>query len=181
MSNGIKTTVAFIFGAAVGAGVAWKIVTTKYESIMQEEIDSVKEAFARKYEKEAEVIEDDPAIVKEELEEIASIYKTESTNIKKEGGSESMNNKIKIVDPDEFGEDEDYDVISLTCFEDGVVTDDQLDIIEDVDDLLGCNPLEHFGEYEDDSVFVKNDKLRCYYEVLRDYREYSDLNPPVDE
>ena len=34
---------------------------------------------------------------------------------------------------------------------------------------------DHFGEYEDDSVFVRNNRLKCDYEILRDEGEYSDL------
>ena len=37
----------------------------------------------------------------------------------------------------------------------------------------------HFGEYEDDTVYVVNDRLKCYYEICRDYGNYSDHK--VDE
>ena len=36
----------FAVGAAIGSAVTWKVVKTKYEKIAQEEIESVKEAFA---------------------------------------------------------------------------------------------------------------------------------------
>lgn len=36
----------FTAGAAIGSAVTWKVIKTKYERIAQEEIDSVKEAYA---------------------------------------------------------------------------------------------------------------------------------------
>lgn len=41
--------------------------------------------------------------------------------------------------------------------------------------LLGIDSLNHFGEYEDDSVFVRNDARKCDYEILLDQRTYSEV------
>lgn len=80
-----------------------------------------------------------------------------------------------IITPEEFGEKEDYDTISLTLYSDGVVADDADKPIDDIDDVIGKGSLDHFGEYEDDSIFVRNDKLKCDYEVLIDEREYAQI------
>ena len=40
----------FAAGAAIGSAVTWKVVKTKYDRLIQEEIDSVKEAFADRIE-----------------------------------------------------------------------------------------------------------------------------------
>ena len=45
---------------------------------------------------------------------------------------------------------------------------------EDVDGTVGDDYADHFGEYEDDSVFVRNDLTRCEYEILADTRKYTD-------
>lgn len=37
----------FVTGAGVGSAVAYKLLKTKYDKLIQEEIDSVKEAFSR--------------------------------------------------------------------------------------------------------------------------------------
>ena len=47
--------------------------------------------------------------------------------------------------------------------------------IKDVDSVVGAESLTHFGEYEDDSVFVRNDRLKCDYEILMDTRTYSEI------
>lgn len=54
-----------------------------------------------------------------------------------------------------------------------------------MDDIVGTESLTHFGEYEDDSVFVRNDKVKCDFEILPDQRNFSDVragNPhPMEE
>lgn len=49
MNDNLKALLAFLGGAAVGSVATYFIVKTKYEQIAQEEIDSVKEVYAKKY------------------------------------------------------------------------------------------------------------------------------------
>ena len=79
-----------------------------------------------------------------------------------------------VIPPEEFGET-DYEIISLTYYADGILADDMDDIVDDVDDIVGADSLTHFGEYEEDSVFVRNDLREVDYEILRDPRKYSDV------
>ena len=51
--------------------------------------------------------------------------------------------------------------------ENGVIIDEPKDIVGDA--------LNHFGEYEEDSVFVRSDPKRCDYEILRDLRSYAEF------
>lgn len=55
--------------------------------------------------------------------------------------------------------------------------------VDDVEEIVG-DGLEHFGEYEEDSVFVRNDAKRCDYEILKDLRNFSDVKrkefPPAE-
>ena len=83
-------------------------------------------------------------------------------------------NKPRVIPPEEFGE-EDYAVISLNYYADGVLADDWDKVIEDVENTVGEDFANHFGEYEDDSVFVRNDELEKDYEILLDMRNYSDV------
>ena len=74
-----------------------------------------------------------------------------------------------------FVDDEEYEQISLTYYADGVLADENDEVIEDVEDAVGIDSLNHFGEYEDDSVFVRNDARKCDYEILLDQRTYSEV------
>ena len=67
------------------------------------------------------------------------------------------------------------DRISLTYYADGVLADENDEVIEDVEDAVGIDSLNRFGEYEDDSVFVRNDARKCDYEILLDQRTYSEV------
>ena len=49
-----------------------------------------------------------------------------------------------------------------------------MDIVDDIEETVGIDSLTHFGEYEDDSVFVRNDERKCDYEILLDDRDYED-------
>ena len=48
MNNALSKILIFAAGAAIGSAATWYFVKTKYERIANEEIESVKEAFAPK-------------------------------------------------------------------------------------------------------------------------------------
>lgn len=184
MNNSITFWTAFFSGAVVGAVVTWRYAREKYERIAQEEIDSVKETFARmENERKGDmavktVAESDKDSEKSSITEYAAI-------LQRNGYADYMGGKsnedkepvetIYVIPPEEFGEDEDYERISLTYYSDSVLADENEEMLEDVEDAVGFDSLNHFGEYEDDSVYVKNDIRKCYYEILLDERNYSDV------
>ena len=86
-----------------------------------------------------------------------------------------MEVKPYVISPEEFGEFEDYERISLSYYADQVLADEDDEKVDDVDNVVGLESLTHFGEFEDDSVFVRNDRLKCDYEILLDQRTYSDV------
>lgn len=86
-----------------------------------------------------------------------------------------MEMKPYVISPEEFGEFEDYERISLSYYADQILADEDDEKVEDVDNVVGLESLAHFGEFEDDSVFVRNDRLKCDYEILLDQRTYSDV------
>lgn len=186
-----KIIFAFSIGAAVGSVVTWKLVKTKYEQIAQEEIDSVKEVFSRRAEEAKDVVETE-YVSEPEKEEV---YKPSEADVSKyttitnnyvnysnveKGGSESMEDlKPYVIPPENLGDEEDYDIVTLNYYQDGVLTYDTGEVIEDADDIVGEESLGSFGEYEEDSVCVRNDRYRTYYEILLHYDACP--NPTVDE
>ena len=180
----------FIVGAAIGSIVTWRYVEKKYEQIAQEEIDSVKEVFAKREQESTEtkdVIREKAFNAKEKpniVEYAAKLREQGYTNYagvepepnKEEVSEESMDiDTPYVIPPEEFGEFDDYEKIGLTYYADQVLTDEDDELVEDIEDTVGFDSLNHFGEYEDDSVFVRNDRLRCDYEILLDQRKYSDV------
>ncbi len=181
----VKNLFIFAAGAAFGSFVTWKVLKDKYEQIAQDEIDSVKEVFSKK-----ESYDNKEPILAEEnehdekpniMEYAAKLQENGYTNYSDSENKETVHKeddsvqKPYVIPPDEFGEFAGYDTVSLTYYADRVLADDNDDVIEEVDDVVGTESLSHFGEYEDDSVFVRNDRLKCDYEILLDQRKFSDV------
>lgn len=193
MNNALTCVLAFSSGAAVGAVVSWRLLKVKYEQIAQEEIDSVKEMYSTSAETEdtdvyeVEGATEETTDLKEEYETILeSEGYTKYSSVKTEkGGSAIMDTERPyVISPDEYGEFADYDTESLNYYADGVLVDDQGNIIDDVDGLIGEASLTTFGQYEDDSVHVRNDALKTDYEILSDVRTFAEakkINGPLDE
>ena len=189
--NNYKTIISFVLGCAVGGTIATYLSKRTYERIAQEEINSVKEAFSNveTYATNNEVVTtEDVGFTEVKLaskEEIMN-YNKESKDRKEvdytsysrkpevKTEAEELEN-IEYIEPDDFCSDEEYEVISLTYYADGILTDECDEIIDDVDGTVGCGFVSHFGEYEDDAVHVKNNAYKAYYEILRDTRRYSDV------
>lgn len=202
-NQNLNNLLVFVAGAAVGSLATWYFTKNYYKKIADEEIESVKEAFGiRSYKHSQEPDEDandyndesQPILAKHTAEKpdiMAYAAKLQNTGyvdysntgkpttdeVETEAEEEKEVDDIErpyVISPNDFDEIG-YDTVTLTYYADGILTDEQDMPINDVDDLVGLESLDHFGEYEDDSVFVRNDALRTDFEILADPREYSDL------
>ena len=68
----MKNFFTFVTGLVIGSVVTYVVVKDKFEKIAQEEIDSVKEVFGRRVEKEADKKVE--KIAKKEVEKIRKEY-----------------------------------------------------------------------------------------------------------
>lgn len=193
MKTNLKVGLAFVLGAATGALVANKYLKTKYEKIADEEIASVKAVYWAKanyakkdveYTEEvykqhqqaaksaAEQAKEKPDIVKYAEKLHKEGYTNYSTTAKPDTPDLG---EPYVIPPEDFGEFDDYEKISLIYWADQVLTDDNNEVVEDLEGSVGIDSLTAFGEYEDDSVFVRNSRLRCDYEILLDQRNFEDV------
>lgn len=187
MNDTLSNFMIFTAGAIIGSAVTWKLIETKYAKIAQDEIDSVKEVFSRRRNNSETSVEDisidektNQLNAKEDMREYVAKLKehqyidyTQNTD-SEEKEEEDMDDPY-VISPEEFGTIDEYETISLTYYVDGVLTDDMDEPVEDVDNVVGSDSVNHFGEYEDDSVFVRNDRLKADYEILLDPREYKSV------
>lgn len=183
----------FAAGAAIGSAVTWKYLKTKYEQLVQEEIESIKEVFANKddisqdIEESEETEECETRIDWDELEDLDEDDEDDESDdgmndyaklidqyTNEEGGAEKMTMKPYVISPYDFGEYDGYRQIELTYYADGTLEDEDREIVTDIDELIGSGSLFTFGEYEDDSVFVRNERLRADFQILKDYRTYEE-------
>ena len=75
-----------------------------------------------------------------------------------------------------FGENEDYDTMTLTYFTDKVLVDDVDDVIEDQDTVVGLENLKIFEEFPGcTTIYVRNDIWKTDFEIIKDDWNWSDL------
>lgn len=181
--NKIVIPLTFIAGCAVGIYGTKQYYMKKYEAIAEKDIESVKEAFRSEKDilEAAELARNKPEIstYTEKLHENGYVnYSGISGDKEKEPiVQEPVVEEVDIpyvISPDDFGEYEDYNQISLTYYSDGILTEGD-EVIDDADDIVG-DFADHFGEYEDDSVHVRNDRLRTDYEILWDNRTFEEVS-----
>lgn len=217
MNKTITNMFIFAVGAAVGSAVTWKVLKTKYDRLIQEEIDSVKEIFCAEYindqdsaAEEDEQDEDEPdgntAVVTEEYvnsgritahqvnwEELEDLDEEDDDDVEydhdpdylgakyasiindytnKEGGVTELGTKPYVISPYDYGVLDDYHQIELTYYADEILEDSDGEIVKDPEEILGDYALRSWGDYEPDSVHVRNDMLRTDFEILRDPRTY---------
>ena len=177
MNHKTKYIATFLTGVAVGVAASYTYFKNKYEQLVQEEIDSVKEAFARQQEEESEEVNE----IKEYRRQIreagyVNYHNMSSTIIETDDEEvEPIMDKPYVIPPEEFGMKDDYELVSLTYYADAILADDQDMKIEDVENMVGFESLGTFGTYEDDCVHVRNDTQKTDYEILRALRDYSDV------
>lgn len=173
MNKGAIGFLALAAGGAIGFLVASKLMKDRYEQRTQDEIDSVKAAFRRERTR-AQEKKEPPRSVEADRENYGRY-------VRKLGYSEKDSpdpvQEPRVISPDEFGEMDEYDQISLTYYADGTVADDSERAMsaDEIEETIGRDSLGHFGEYEEDSVFVRNDRLKADYEILKDERTYAEL------
>lgn len=181
-----KTNIAWLLGGgAIGAAIAWFCAKRYYEKLAQEEIESVKNAFGGKtnavVDLEEEKVEE-PETEERQKADAAKIkpdilgFSETKPKEKEEDNLKDVKDEPYIISPDSFGENEEYERYSLTYYEgDGALVDDNDEPIGDYNSLIPDDWEDHFGEYEEDSVFVCNDARKIYCEILKDYRSYCDI------
>lgn len=162
----------FALGATVGSLVTWKIVEEKYKMLADEEIESVVEHFNNRLNElqgETEISEE-----KEEYKDIASEYTDE---VKEEDVVLIPQQKDYInpyvIAPEEFGEFGNT-IKTLTYYSDLVLADEDYDIINEPENVIG-DALTHFGEYEDDAVYVRDENAEIDYEILKHEKTFSEV------
>lgn len=190
MNNGVVGAIAFTLGAAAGSIVTWLLVKKKYEKQAQDDIQEIREYYAEKYKDKKVSVEDteirdssddgeddyDSDTADIQRMDYANIIKNEKyTNEEKGVGTIEDGPAPYVIAPEEYGEADGYDMISLTHYSDGVLADDWDVVVEDVANTVGADYADHFGEYEDDSVFVRNERLKAEYEILLDPRKFEDV------
>lgn len=199
MNDKLSSVIIFCGGVFIGGFLTWDFFKTKYEKIADEEIASVKETFEHReprpdknYKVEEalkvndEYINVSPGVAERIIKIIDSNgyrnYSNTAIETDKKGGTADMELKQPyVITPEQYEDNVDYTKVSLTWYNDEVLEDDWGNVL-DPDDVIGSDALKTFGQYEKDSVFVRDDDEQIDYEVLLDTRSYKETygHDPVE-
>ena len=188
----MKGLFIFAAGLAIGAVAGACVIKNKVLADAKEEIEEVREYYRSKsVEATDEVVEEVKEVVEEvkEVKEVVQEIKNGSdkrtyVNYNKLASTYKPQEEPTrfddpfIIDPSEFGEDPEYDTMTLTYFADGVLVDDVDEVIEEPDIVVGLENLKVFEEFGASSIYVRNDIYKTDYEVIRDDWNYSDIKEP---
>ena len=176
----MKQVLYFSIGAAIGSLVTWLCVKGHYEKKADEEIRSMREEY-----------EDDMHKMTEQLVDLYSGEEDESEDedepcengpeededyiIHDDFPREERADKPYVIGPDVYSEDyHGFDKCVLVYWRgnDTLLTDEQE--MMDIETTITREALEHFGEYESGTVFVRNERLGCDFEVLLEEGSWAD-------
>lgn len=189
----MKGLLIFAAGLAVGAVAGAVLVKNKvladakaeveevreyYRSargkVNREDNEEVEEVAKKEYELKDIQVKDEPKTGLTNYSQITKMY------MSKDEHKAPMYDDPFVIDPSEFGENPEYDTMTLTYFADGVLVDDVDDVIDEPDIVVGLENLKVFEEFGATSVYVRNDIYKTDYEIIRDDWNYSDLKEPVE-
>jgi hypothetical protein len=191
MNDKLSSVIIFCGGVFIGGFLTWDFFKTKYEKIADEEIASVKETFEHREPRpdknynveEVPKVNDtyinvSPGVAERIIQIIDSNgyrnYSNTAIETDKKGGTADMELKQPyVITPEQYEDNVDYTKVSLTWYNDEVLEDDWGNVL-DPDDVIGSEALKTFGQYEKDSVFVRDDDEQIDYEVLLDTRSYKE-------
>ena len=82
-----------------------------------------------------------------------------------------------VITPEQFGEYGEYGTKTLTYYADNVLTDEIDNPITsgEMETMIGPDALDHFGEYEDDSVYIRDEMNEMDYEILKSEKMFSEI------
>ena len=192
----MKNLLCFVAGAVIGSVVTWKLIEKKYKDLADEEIESVIETFKNRKPRitKDEVKETVEKVInkwKEPKETVEDIVAAEGYSIENEEEIDeddesnytvNVDNDIEVVNPyvitpEQFGEYNEYGTKTLTYYSDNVLTDEIDNPItsEEMVTMIGPDALDHFGEYEDDSVYIRDEMNEMDYELLKSEKTFSEI------
>lgn len=180
----IKNLLFFLSGAAIGAVAGIFATKNHFKQIAEEEIESVKNVVAKKEESkndsDIQIKNEKPALndYMNKLKESGYVNYSKTEGKKEIAEEPDFSSKdIYTISDIEFGEEDGYEQVSLTYFNDGVLCDEDNEPLSQdyIIKNVGFDSLENFDYEETDSVYIRNDATKTDYEILRDVREYKNI------
>ncbi len=113
------------------------------------------------------------------MEQLTGKYRTES-----DPEDIVTHDPIEIIQPDEFGDIDDYETRGLAYYADGkLVFDEETMPVndDDIPNIIGTEALNHFGEFMPSTIHVRNNNYHKDYEIIQVRQNWGDLYPEEEE
>jgi hypothetical protein len=201
-SNIIISSLCLIAGGAAGFFISKNVYKKKYQQYADEEIESVKKVYAKHFgggdqpkegdNSDKEIPPKETFGTRSSLDDVGDGQPRSGKRVidytapYKSGDPVVRDNRpldealepknIYILTPEEFRASTNPST-TLFYYKDGVLADDDYNIIKHPEEVVGPEALNAFGRYEDDAVYVRNETTKMDYEILLDNRSYIDVSP----
>ena len=165
-SKFMKNILIFLAGIGVGVISTYKVISSKEQERADEEIKSVKKKYKEMYLKTNECKTEESSKNgdgKEEKKMVRQYNDTISEN--GYGTSDQVADAIYTITPEQYVENNGYDKLAMSYFENEVLTDEVNDPV-DIDQFVGgIDIFDNAGEYDEDELYVRNDRLGADIEI----------------
>lgn len=194
MNKSVIAAISAVLGISGGFAGGLFLAKKKYEDIADKEVESVKKSLTDFYETKKGITKskktnntidgkvkndknEEPSQTKtvEKYTDYSKPYRSPDDkrviDVKNNGQREYGRSNPYVISPHDF-EVSSNKTVTLWYSDDNVLYDDDGNEIRHYADMIGEDALSHFGEYEDDSVYVRNDVQGIDYEILLDHKIY---------
>lgn len=158
-------------GFAAGAYFMHVRMRKEYEEYAEAQIEDVKEHFKKRE-------ENLDAKIKEEAQKQAVDLLTGPYRQVKDPETPDRPSlePIEIIEPEEFGCDDEYETSFLTLYKDGVLAyDSDGSKVDDIEAVVGQKALDSIGKFMPDGIHVRNHTYHKDYEVVKALQNYADV------
>lgn len=192
-----KPIVSFVIGGGIGSFITYFIVKKKYDKEKRDEINEIRNLYIYNIkflldkidkEKSSDDLDNSERTLntnsESEVKKILHHYNEEDDSDFNEyidkvsnynpNNIRPITEEIKQITEDEFGEEFDYDTITLYYYSDGVLADSNDNIIDNANTILVPNFEKRF---ENDVLFIRNHRLQSDFEILKmSNKTYSEIS-----
>jgi len=191
--NKLINSIIFSLCGVSGFFIGYFLSKKKYEIILKNEIESVKETYAAAVSTNKDFIAIDTLDKKELNKSLSSdddidektanfLVEDDLTNLSEEKSSDLLvgidvaneSETPYVIESSDFNEIYGYESCTLTYYSDGILADEDFEIIEDIENIVGDCNLNIMDEKSIDCLYVRNDSKCCDYEILRTSETYED-------
>lgn len=162
--------VASVAASALCGAASWFATNMYWKRRNQKEVEAVREGLKEFYEERLKAKDEQVKASETTMPDVCELRKGTITSasarrVETKEPAQDQNESIYIIKPEEYGDNAGWDKLSYLYFPDpdkyvNATYDVPVDDEEIANTLKGLNVATHFGEFEEDAVYVRNEDLK---------------------